>query len=323
MTTLKAKSVSLYLEGLMILTFDKKAKLLEAAPLSRAGHSLAGVIHRRQLGGTPGAWVRESYDPFARSDIQGFATGRIFLETAGAEPKAAAALSGSKTTRAGEHWRPFDGIPNLEKEFFGRKVTLNHNRLKPSLRISNGTFFSVLRPLHPDAPIPVIVESLRVERDALRKLRARTSAPISRDEITRQLGAARKSLDVRPYTAATHLRLTKRQSLVCQLEKNANAGPIEVLRIEYDPNYELRMAVQNFPDLTGHESAEPNDDPIHTFHSLHFYGAIEGSAAERFMLSDEGKQQNYVNRERVGFELETGGGNPCCPIGWMSGTILQ
>jgi hypothetical protein len=321
MITLRAKSIYLYLEGLMILTFDGPANLLEAAPLSQAGHRLEGVIHRRVLnkGGAPGKWRRLDYDPFEHYNIPDFATGRIFIHHGKAGSNADAALSSSCRTVDHEEWGTFGCIPDLK--FFGQVVTLKHDMLKPSLRISTGTFYSVLIPRHPDAAaVPLIHESFIVNRDALQHLRKTTTTCTTENEITQGLVAARNSLGNRPYTAASILKLRQGQSLVCQLEKNGHAGSEDVLKIEYDSNYELRMAIQNFPILHTHESTEADDDPIHTFHSLHFYKAIKGTFPQYFLLSDESNQRRYVKKETT-VPVTTGAGNPGCPIVWRLGKI--
>jgi hypothetical protein len=324
-TTLKAESVSLYLEGLMILTYNKGGKWLEAAPLSYEGHRLKGVIHQRQLkkGGKPEEWQKVTDDLFECLNLQEFATGRIFIEPVGAGSKAA--LSDSCRSVYDEEWGTFGCIPNLEKEFFKQEVKLKHDQLKPTMRISTGTFYSVPIPHHPSEPIPnhsndenylpPVVESFLVNRDKLRYLRETTPPYTSEDQITQGLVNARKSWGIRVYTAATLLKLGASQSLVCQLEKKGVSEPVEVLRIEHDPNHELRMAIKNFSNQTVADA----DDPIHTFHSLYFYEVIENkfSDAEHFLLSDEYRQRKYVKREKVEIDPRTGAGNPGCPIGWI------
>jgi len=328
MTTLSAKSVSLYLEGLMILTFDGQKKLLEAAPLSQADHNLLGVIHRRPLNNevTPGGWGLVNYDPFMRSDIQEFATGRIFIESSGTALNSDAALSESGRSVDNEEWGTFGCIPDLKDEFFGQEVTLKYGMLKPSLRISTGTFYSVLRPRHPDLiHEPPILESFRVNKDQLQCVRNMTTTSTPENDIIQWLVRARKSLGIKVYTAATFLELAPSQNLVCQLKNNGSAEPVEVLRIKHDENYELRMAIRNFPILPEHGSTEADDDPSHTFHSLYFYNAINVNICNQFLLSDEYKQRKYVKKEKIpidtGADPVSGGAYPCCPIGRRLGTI--
>jgi hypothetical protein len=149
----------------------------------------------------------------------------------------------------------------------------------------------------------------------LKELRESTGPGGSEDEITEGLVKARKSLGIRVYTAATLLELKPSQNLVCQLEKNGPAGSDEVLRIEPDQNHELRMVIKNIPDSHEHESTEADDDPIHIFHSLHFYKAIKEDIRDQYLLSDESRQQKYVKKQRAA-QITTGGMYPCCPIGF-------
>jgi len=332
MTTVKGKSVRLYVEGLIILTFNDQERFLETGIHSQShGHILEIRVYRKSASSD---WERIELRRHEHGEIRYFETGRISIESNGDIINSEVKLATSYFDNDGEAWSPFNAIPNLEAEILGRPVTLDYNALKPAVKITAGDFYSVFNPLHlkdeqPDSAKDNL-QSYVAEKDRVQHVRDNPHGRIDDlKHLEQRMGTRAENLGVRTYTAAAMLPLNKNQALIGQLEKEGAQPDIKGLfRVEYDPEYEIKIVVRNVPEDDRQADSEDQnqhsmgqDDPAHTFHFLHFYNAIKTRFASQNILGTELMMVKYANKDRIG--IITGAQNPNCPMLYRIGPTRE
>lgn len=256
MQTLKAKSVRLYLEGLMILSYNCERKILEAGIHSQAHcHTLEINTYERMSASSK--WKYQESLSFTCEEICQFKTGRIFIEHGESIMGSEVELADSYCDNDGEAWSPFNAIPSLT-EILGiddSDVTLNYDVLKPAVEITAGKFHSVFYPLHlkkeENRSTETNLQSYLANREHLREVRERPpeSEHINNlSQLEEQKDVRKRNLGVRSYTAAAILSLSEDKALVGQLEKAGDPPETKNLfKVGYDQDREIKIVVRNVP----------------------------------------------------------------------------
>ncbi len=321
----------------MFLALNEQQKRLEAGILNlNDGHSLSVRTFSRESTkaevNSDEVWEKVKVETIPDTELQRYDRGELTVLCDGGESKniVTPTVPGSR-----EIWMPFNLIPDIE-EIVGSKVTLDRSKVRPVLSITGGKFYSVLRPDHVEEEKPPkkrvdtrgFIPSYVFEKDQVVTAKTKARGKIESLEEVLRLGVAANDLSVRSYTAATMITLNKGEELVCVL-KSGQGERRELFRVKYAPNCEAKVVIANDAAqyINGsHEHAhtgEKKSDHRHSFHFLHYYGAMEViNEKKQFLLANEEMLVDFVNNQIGPPPPPTGGADPECPAVRKSGGLF-